>query len=112
MRAVLGLLLAAHFVATCVWFDPRLLLNPDPIVSGDSAIHYYDVVAADGIWKPDHRTTGYDPFFMAGYPAGIPFDVDARGAEWFCRAGAGIGQPGEVLQQTAPDRHWLDHVHQ
>jgi hypothetical protein len=87
----LGLLLLAHLAATCVVFDPRLLATPDPITSGDSAYHYYGVVAADALWRRDHRTTGYDPFFMAGYPAGIPFDIDARGAEWFCRLWSGIG---------------------
>jgi len=88
---MLEVLLVAHLLATCAVFDPRLLLTPDPIVSGDCAIHHYNVVAAQAIWRQDHRTTGYDPFFVAGYPAGIPFDVDARGAEWFCRVWAGIG---------------------
>ena len=92
-RAAVVSLLVLHVAGTMILFPPRALRSPDPITSGDGAYHYYQTLAVHRILNRGGHPWGYDPFFMAGYPAGVPFDVDAKGAELFCHAFSRLGFP-------------------
>ena len=53
----------------------------DPVVERDYAYNYYNVYAAKKFYETSGRLWGYDPYFMAGYPAGTLTDVNNKMAE-------------------------------
>jgi hypothetical protein len=88
---VLLVVLAVHAAAMLFYFSPREIFNGDPATSCDHSYHYYQIFAAHRLLQESGHLWGYDPFFMAGYPAGVIFDLDMKGAELFCHLFARIG---------------------
>lgn len=83
-RNVLLFLLLVHTLALCLFFPPDEFCNDRPVVTLDHSIHYYQVVRTRTVLWKYATVHSYDPFFMAGYPAGALFDIDMKGAELFC----------------------------
>ncbi|MBU8922143.1 MAG: hypothetical protein KOO63_10035 [Bacteroidales bacterium] len=83
-----GLLLStiflAHLVATLFFFPPEDILNDRPVLTLDHSLHYYQVTRAKDVFAETSRLHTYDPWFMAGYPGGVIFDIDSKGVEMWC----------------------------
>jgi hypothetical protein len=83
-RAVLSCVLLIHVLAVFLFFPPDVLVNRKPVVTLDHAVHYYQAVRVKSVFWRSLRMNSYDPNFMAGYPGGVIFDADMKGAELFC----------------------------
>lgn len=59
------------------------LFTPVPFITQDYALHYYHTVTSTGFMEGWGRVWGYDPTFMAGYPASTVFDVSFKFGELF-----------------------------
>jgi hypothetical protein len=80
---VLVVLFTGYFLFTLTLLPPRVLTSGQPIAVADYALHFIRTVAADEFWTNYRRSWGYNPFFMAGYPAGTVFDVNNHFIELF-----------------------------
>jgi hypothetical protein len=87
----LAVLVAAHAVALGFYFPPQQIVADQPVHTGSHAAHFYRIFAAHRLLDDGIHLWGYDPFFMAGYPAGAVFDPDTRGSELFTHAFSFIG---------------------
>ena len=87
----LGLVGLSHVIAFCFFFPPQQILSAEPVHSGLHAPHFYHAFAAHRLLAQGGQLWGYDPFFLAGYPAGAVFDPDTRGAELWAHAFAFAG---------------------
>jgi len=83
-KAVIGVIFGAHLVATLYFFTPEDILNSRPVLSLDHALHFYQAERAKEVFTASHRFEMYDPFFMAGHPGGMIFDLDSKGVELWC----------------------------
>lgn len=72
-----------HFILTLTIIPPGLLFGNEPIATSDYALHFIRAVTTDQLLSDFHRIWGYNPFFMAGYPAGTVFDVNNHFIEVF-----------------------------
>ena len=75
--------LALHWCATLYYFSFSELFGNAPIARIDYALHFSDAATAVWFLKNTGRAWGYDPYFLAGYPAGTLFDVDNKGFAFF-----------------------------
>jgi hypothetical protein len=66
-----------------VFFPARHLFDARPIITADHAVHYEQCLRSRAVFWQTFRLDCYNPYFMAGYPAGTVFDVDMKGAELF-----------------------------
>lgn len=83
-RPLLLFILLVHILALFLFFPPDEIVNDRPVATLDHSIHYYQVVRSrEAVWH-HAQLNSYDPSFMAGYPAGVLFDIDMKGAELFC----------------------------
>ncbi|MBN2070754.1 MAG: hypothetical protein JW814_04785 [Candidatus Krumholzibacteriota bacterium] len=80
-RAVITVVFAFHLIATLFFFPPEEIVNADPVITLDHSIHYYQIARSRDIFWRDYRLYTYDPYFMAGYPGGVLFDIDSKGVE-------------------------------
>lgn len=85
-RPILLFILMVHVLALFLFFPPDEIVNDRPVATLDHAIHYYQIVRSRDAVYHHAQLNSYDPFFMAGYPAGVLFDIDMKGAELFCIA--------------------------
>jgi hypothetical protein len=76
------LLLASHAAAFAFFLPPQQLLSPEPVHSGAHLAHFYRTFAAHKLLALG-RSWGYDPYFLAGMPAGVAVNLDTRGEAWF-----------------------------
>lgn len=91
---VLVVLFTGYFLFTLTLLPPRILTSGHPIAVADYALHFIRTVAANEFWTNYQRSWGYNPFFMAGYPAGTVFDVNNHFIELF---GVGLHRFGVSL---------------
>jgi hypothetical protein len=83
---ILAVIFCAHLIATLFFFSPEDILNSRPVITLDHAVHYQQAVRAESVFPDAYRLHAYDPYFMAGYPAGTIFDLDSKGLELWCVA--------------------------
>jgi hypothetical protein len=79
----LFMLAGLHIVATLFFFPAQHLFDARPIITADHAVHYEQCLRSRAVFWRTLRLDCYNPYFMAGYPAGTIFDVDMKGAELF-----------------------------
>ena len=79
----LFMLAGIHIVATLFFFPAQHLFDARPIITADHAVHYEQCLRSRTVFWQTFRLDCYNPYFMAGYPAGTIFDVDMKGAELF-----------------------------
>jgi hypothetical protein len=79
----LFMLAGIHIVATLFFFPAPHLFDARPIITADHAVHYEQCLRSRTVFWQTFRLDCYNPYFMAGYPAGTIFDVDMKGAELF-----------------------------
>jgi hypothetical protein len=89
----LALLCILHAAALVFFLPPQQIVSEQPVHTGSHAANYYRIFAAHRLLSDGGRLWGYDPFFMAGYPAGAVFDPDTRGSELFVHAFSFLGLP-------------------
>ncbi|HKW13208.1 MAG TPA: hypothetical protein VJS69_01860 [Candidatus Krumholzibacteria bacterium] len=77
------MLAGIHIVATLFFFPAQHLFDARPIITADHAVHYEQCLRSRAVFWRTLRLDCYNPYFMAGYPAGTIFDVDMKGAELF-----------------------------
>ncbi|MFQ5647491.1 MAG: hypothetical protein ACE5GM_11225, partial [bacterium] len=59
-------------------FSPADLFSPYPVNFGDYTHHFYKSFAAGKFLSRSGSMSGYDPFFMAGYPGGGVMSLDDK----------------------------------
>jgi hypothetical protein len=80
--AVLSLLLI-HLMLTLSLIPLGVALGGEPIAPWCYALHFCRAAATDQFFSEYQRCWGYNPYFMAGYPAGTVFDVNNHFIEVF-----------------------------
>jgi hypothetical protein len=80
---ILGALFAAHLLLTLSLIPPDLLFGGKPIAGLDYALHFSRAVASEQFLAHFDRIWGYNPYFLAGYPAGTVFSVNNHFIEIF-----------------------------
>lgn len=68
---------ALHLLGLALYLDWAEVLTNPPVVDTDHAMHWAQVWAVSHFLDTGHLW-GYDPYFMAGWPAGTLFDVDNK----------------------------------
>jgi hypothetical protein len=76
-------LFVAHLILASLVVSPGVLFGGEPITSLDYSLHFVRVWATDEMLSEHGRIWGYNPFFLAGYPAGTVFDVNNHFIELF-----------------------------
>jgi hypothetical protein len=79
----LAALFVAHLILASLLVSPGVLFGGEPIASLDYSLHFARVWATDEMLGEHGRIWGYNPFFLAGYPAGTVFDVNNHFIELF-----------------------------
>lgn len=88
---VLVVAIALH-LGLLVYFTPaRLFLARLPIHTFDYALHVYQVDRAVTAFRQTGHLWSYDPFVLAGQPAGVVEDLTSKSVELFVIAAARIG---------------------
>jgi hypothetical protein len=83
VRAAFGAVVGLH-LALIAYFAPyQNLFSKDPIVMVDYALHAYQVDRALIAFRHWHKLWGWDPFVLAGQPAGVAEDLTSKGMELF-----------------------------
>ncbi len=80
----LAAVLAIHLALAMTLVSPGVVFSGEPIASLDYSLHFVRVWITDGLLSEHGRIWGYNPFFLAGYPAGTVFDVNNHFIELFC----------------------------
>jgi hypothetical protein len=96
-RAMLLALLATHLLLALTIVRPGVIFGRDPIARADYTLHFSRAASAAELLGQHHRIWGYNPQFMAGYPAGTVFDVNNHFIELFVFIAHALG----VHQATA-----------
>ncbi len=76
---IIVLLHGLYSITALIPFD--CLLNGSPVYDDDYAMHLYHCLSAKETLLSFGKTWGYDPFLLAGYPAGILFAADNKAWE-------------------------------
>lgn len=74
---------ALHVALLATFAPPRVMLSPEPVVTIDYALHWYQVDRASAAFENGGRLWGWDPLQLAGQPAGIADDLTSKGTELF-----------------------------
>lgn len=82
--AVIAAIFGTHLVATLFFFPPEDIVNERPVLTLDHALHFYQCSRQREASADFAGPRLYDPYFMAGYPGGMAFDLDAKGPELWC----------------------------
>jgi hypothetical protein len=83
-RGLVGAFIACHVIATLYFFPPEDILNDRPVLTLDHAVHFYEVERGKDVFWNSFRLDAYDPFFLAGYPGGVVFEIDTVGVGLWC----------------------------
>lgn len=92
-RAVLAGAGVLHAALLAYFVDPRLLRPNEPVISYDYALHFYQVRRAVETLRTWGEGFSYDPFVLAGQPAGAVEDLTSKSAELFVLAASTLGAP-------------------
>ncbi|HMR05334.1 MAG TPA: hypothetical protein PKA88_06140 [Polyangiaceae bacterium] len=89
----LAALVCAH-LALLLHFAPlRVLLGREPVSTVDYALHVYQVDRARIAFAEHGALWSYDPFVLAGQPAGVVEDLTSKGTELFVIGLSALGVP-------------------
>lgn len=90
---VLGALVGVQLLFTLWLIPPGLLFGNEPIAVNGYALHFSRAVTANELLSCCMRGWGYNPYFLAGYPAGTVFDVNNHFIELFVSGMHHLGIP-------------------
>ncbi len=94
-RILLGISLAVHLALVFLACPPSTLLGDTPFGSPDYQTHYQQTNTIKDVLAEYGRFWAYDPNMLAGFPAGLFFDVDNK-AHFLFTVGLmklGVSQP-------------------
>lgn len=88
----------AHLAGVLFYLPPQQILSPEPVNTGAHLAHFYRIFTGHRILSDGWHTSGYDPYFLCGTPAGIALDPETRGDTLFAHAlaFAGLGYATKV----------------
>jgi hypothetical protein len=93
-QILVAIVLTAHLWLTIELFPSwQKLVNDEPVVSVDHAIHLYHGYLGAKFLKEHGSSWGYDPYFMAGYPKTPVYDSSSGPAELFQLLAGGTYSP-------------------
>lgn len=73
------LIFAVHALGLALLFRPlRGLFDGKPLIDQDWGLHFHHLRALETFWAQDRALTGYNPFFMAGYPSNTIQDLSIK----------------------------------
>jgi hypothetical protein len=74
-----AILYVAHVIALGFLFKPISgLFNAKPLIDQDWGLHFHHLRTMEIFWTQDRTLTGYNPLFMAGYPANTIQDLSIK----------------------------------
>jgi hypothetical protein len=60
-------------------FSPFIgLFDNAPIIDQDWGLHFHHLKSLEAFWRQDYSLSGYNPFFMAGYPSNTIQDLSIK----------------------------------
>jgi hypothetical protein len=78
---------ALHTLGLAFLFLPFAgLFNNQPLIDQDWGLHFHHLRSLDAFWLRDKSLWGYNPFFMAGYPANTIQDLSIKFFEFLAIA--------------------------
>jgi hypothetical protein len=83
-RGIVPAILICHAIATLYFFPPEDIINNRPVLTLDHAVHFYEVARGKDVFWNSFRLDAYDPYFLAGYPGGVVFEIDTIGVGLWC----------------------------
>jgi hypothetical protein len=76
---IVGGIFLLHTLGLAALFVPLSgLFNNQPIIEQDWGLHFHQLKSLQGFWQRDRMLWGYNPFFMAGYPANTIQDLSIK----------------------------------
>jgi hypothetical protein len=74
-----GLIFTIHVIGLLLLFKPiHGLFDANPIIDQDWGLHFFHLKSLENFWRQDHLLTGYNPYFMAGYPSNTIQDLSVK----------------------------------
>jgi hypothetical protein len=68
-----------HALGLLLLFEPvKGLFDPSPLIDQDWGLHFHHLKSIEAFWHQDHSLSGYNPFFMAGYPSNTIQDLSIK----------------------------------
>jgi hypothetical protein len=92
-RVLLALAVLLHVGLIAYFVDPGLLTSGEPVLTYDYALHVYQVQRAVEAFETWGKLWSYDPFVLAGQPAGVVEDLTSKSAILFAIAAGRLGVP-------------------
>ena len=103
-HAIIGawIILAIHTLGLALLFQPAIgLFDANALIDQDWGLHFHHLRSSETFWAQDRALTGYNPFFMAGYPSNTSRDLGIKFFEF-----AVLG-----LSSLAPFKvQWIKHT--
>ncbi|HWH76029.1 MAG TPA: hypothetical protein VNT76_01610, partial [Candidatus Binatus sp.] len=76
---LVGLIFIMHGIGLLLLFNPvQGLFDTNPIIDQDWGLHFFHLKSLENFWRRDHLLTGYNPYFMAGYPSNTIQDLSIK----------------------------------
>ncbi|MGH7817056.1 MAG: hypothetical protein ACREOR_06675, partial [Candidatus Binatia bacterium] len=74
-----GVIFAAHALGLLLLFQPVSgLFDRNPLIDQDWGLHFHHLKSMDAFWNQDRSLSGYNPWFMAGYPSNTIQDLSIK----------------------------------
>src|SRR5262245_15738870 len=78
---------AIHTLGLVFLYSPMAgLFNDLPLIDQDWGLHFHHLRSLEAFWRQDKQLWGYNPFFMAGYPANTIQDLSIKFYEFLAIA--------------------------
>jgi hypothetical protein len=74
-----GVIFALHLLGLALLFHPiGSLFDANPVIDQDWGLHFHHLKSLEAFWTQDRIGSGYNPFFMAGYPSNTIQDLSIK----------------------------------
>ena len=90
-KIILLFIFFIHITGVLFNFPLNDIMSKYPVATVDYSFHFYQAYATSNFFLTSHQLWGYDPYFMAGYPMGIIFDMNYKFFELFVSIFSFIG---------------------
>jgi hypothetical protein len=90
-RVVFAMSVFLHLGLLWYFTDRALLTSGEPVLTFDYALHVYQIERASDAFERFGALWSYDPFVLAGQPAGVVEDLTSKSAELFVIAARKLG---------------------
>ena len=74
-----GVIFALHLLGLLLLFQSiGSLFDANPFIDQDWGLHFHHLKSLEAFWTQDRMFSGYNPFFMAGYPSNTIQDLSIK----------------------------------